>query len=310
MATWTGQQQEERMGRQQFGAAVTANQQSAFALKQAKEAWELKKKQSEQAGKLAGEFLQAWSGSMADVKGMYKSAFSALSGLSARIGGTSAQVGEMNETAKMIQEEYATFRRDYGAAEGEFMEGAREEAGIRRGAAQSLMDLSKPDYEGEMGSAAADVRGQSEIARQSQARALMGMGIDPSSGRFGAMSRKSFLDEAKNTAIAMNVARRSEKDRVGGLAMGAMQVLDPAKSGQMALGIRGQGTKMLESVAGIQKSAADVEAAKIKGISDIARTTGELTSGYSQAVTKPYSEFAGYYMGQAGANLPTGIMPR
>ena len=75
------------------------------------------------------------------------------------------------------------------------------------------------DIGGAVGRAAADVTGQSEISRQSEARRMLGMGIDPTSGRFGALSRRSALDEARNKASAMTRARRIETERGRGLRM-------------------------------------------------------------------------------------------
>lgn len=75
------------------------------------------------------------------------------------------------------------------------------------------------DIGGAVGRAAADVTGQAEISRQSEARRMLGMGIDPTSGRFGALSRRSALDEARSKASAMTRARRTEMERGRGLRM-------------------------------------------------------------------------------------------
>jgi len=48
---------------------------------------------------------------------------------------------------------------------------------------------------------------------------MMGMGIDPTSGRFGALSRRSALDEARNKAAAMTRARQTETARATGLRL-------------------------------------------------------------------------------------------
>jgi len=310
MATWTGAQQEERMGRAQWAATQTGLQTSRWQLKQQQEAWELKKQGAKQAGELAGKFLSAWSGAMGDVKGMYKASFSALTNLANQISsGATAGTEDLDEISKMIQNEYQTFRADYGEAEKEFIGGAQEEAALRRGMATRLSELGTPDYEGEMGAAVADVRAQSEVARQSEMRRLLGMGIDPSSGRFGALSRKSYLDESRNTAIAMNLARRGEKERVSDLAIKGMGVLDPTKSGTLAMDIRRTGTSMLGQTADIAKARADIVTSRTKALSDIASTTGSQAGGYASNIMNPLGEMAGYYMGRAGSNLPTNSVP-
>lgn len=308
---WVGPEQEARLGMAQWAATQEGLKAQRWQLQQAQEAWEMKKESAKQAGELAGKFLQLWTGAMGDVQGMYKQAFSALGGITGQLaggGGVGPDTG-LGEISKLIQQEYQNYRTEFGPAEQEFISGAREEAALRRGMATRLQELGKADYEGEMGRAVTDVRMQSEIARQSEARRLMGMGIDPSSGRFGALTRKSALDESRNAAIAMNLARRGEKERVAGIALQGMQVLDPSKMGALAIESRKTSTDLLGRTADIAKAEADIQVARTNALSNIASTTGNLASGYASAVTQPYSEMAGFYMGQAGANLPVDAIP-
>lgn len=306
---WTQEKQDPRMRAAQWQATQTGLQASKWQLAQQQEAWDLKKQGAKQAGELAGKFLQLWSGAMGDVQGMYKSAFGALERVGSQIAGGGGGSAGLDDISKMIQGEYQSYKEQYAPAEEEFLAGAREEAGLRRGMASRLGELGKADYEGEMGAAVTDVRKQSEISRQAEARRMMGMGIDPSSGRFGALARKSHMDEARNTAVAMNVARRGEKERVSDLALKGMQVLDPSKMAGLAIESRKTGVELLGRTADIAKSQADIEVARTGALSNLAGTTGQLASGYASAITEPYGEMAGYYMGQAGANLPVSAIP-
>lgn len=301
-------QRETQLGYESVRMAQTASATAKWQLQQQQEAWELQKAGAKQAGELAGKFLQLWTGAMGDVQGMYKQAFSSLEGIAGQIAGGGADTG-LGGIADMIMQEYDRYRTEMAPAEQEFIEGARGEAVARRGMTDRLMELGTADYEGEMGAAVTDVRKQSEIARQAEARRLLGMGIDPSSGRFGALTRKSAIDEARNTAIAMNVARRGEKERVGQLALQGLQVLDPTKMGQLAIESRRTGTELLGRTADIAKAEADIQVARTNALSNLAGTTGSLASGYSTAITQPLGEMAGFYMGQAGANLPASAIP-
>jgi hypothetical protein len=204
---------------------------------------------------------------------------------------------------KQMDEQYAEYRRTYDPAAREFLQGAREEAGLRRGMAQSIMDASKPDYEGVMGRAAGDVTAQSEIARQASQREMLSYGIDPGSGRFGALTRRSYLDEARNKAIAMNLARRGEKERVTNLALEGMKVVDPTKQGELALGFARTGAEMLGQKAGVAKAAADVSIAQTQALSNIARSASDIAGSYGSQVVQPYGEMAGYFLGKSRGNV-------
>lgn len=285
--------------------ATTASNTASWQLAQAQEAWDLKKKQADQSSKLASEFLTAWTGSLGDMKNMYQSAFDTLTGLTGSIQSqTTGTMGKLTEISDMIGKEYENYRTAYGGAEDEFLGAAREEAQIRQGLVRGIQDASKADYEGVEGRAAADVAGQSDTERQAEARRLMSLGVDPTSGRFGALTKKSSMDEARNTAIAMNVARRGEKERVTNLALEGTKILDPQKTGGMAIAIRKGGNEMLTNQAGVLGKVADVETARTKAITDIAATQGQMTNMYSQSIAQPYGEMAGYFMGQAGGAIP------
>jgi hypothetical protein len=241
-----------------------------------KESWDLKKKMAEQSGSLASQFLSAWMGGVSEIGDILKGGAEGTA-----MGGV---MGMMQDISNKIGQEYESYKADFGGAEKDFIGQAREEAGARREMVGQVTDLATPDLEGAAGRAGADVAGQSAMARESMQREAMGLGVDPSSGRFGALQKKSFVDEARNRSIAMNVARRGEKERVGNLAVSALSKLDPNVSGRMALGIREQGTKMLGQQA------------------DVAKGIGDVATQYSKNVMQPYAQMAGYFMGQGGTS--------
>lgn len=262
----------------QSNLAKTASTRANWELQRDREAWDMQKSQAAAGSKLAGDFLSAWSSEIKDFKKMFTGGGSAGGGILGEIKGVSDKIGAA----------YDSFKTDYGPAGKEMIEGAREEAMARRGMVSQLEDVSKADYEGAEGRAAADVAGQSEQARGEMAREAMSFGIDPSAGQFGALTRKSFLDEARNTAVAMNQARRGEKERVAGTTMGALSVLDPSVSGKMGLDIANTGTRMLEAQAGVQGQYA--------GVADI----------YRKGVMEPMGTMAGYQLGKNVSATPPG----
>lgn len=282
----------------QVNLAGTAADQAAWDLQLSKEQWDFEKKQAAAAGKFATKFMGEWSSAMKGLKDVYGKTFDAIfgGGDGGAIGG---QVGKLNELGDLMTQEYKDYRDKWGATETEFMEQAKVEGQARGQAISELQQYSRPDYEGVTGRAAADVKGQSEIARQSEAREMQGYGIDPSAGKFGALTRRSYLDEARDTAINMNLARRGEKERAAGVSLDIAKTADPRISGNLALGISQGGNALA-------RTAADVYGAGAQAISSQTNSLANLTSSYGSQVVSPYAEMAGTMMGMGGIPGGTG----
>jgi len=282
----------------QTNLARSADLQARWNLDQQQEAWDLKKKSAETSGKLAGQFLNQWSSSVAGMGDFYKQLVGGISGESGPMAG---QMGKLNELTDMVGKEYQTYKSDYGDMSKEFLGNARDESRIRRDLGMQLKDMSDPEYANVTGRAAADVGAQSEMARQSSARQMQGMGIDPSSGRFGALNRQSYMDEARNTAVAMNLARRGEKERATNLKGQVLGMMDPSKSANIGLGLNKQGQNLLGIQGELAKAGVAAQTAQTKVLGDIG-------TSYAQNVTKPYGEMAGYFLGASGGQgLPSQI---
>lgn len=278
----TPEQEAQQLGLRQEGIRTEAAQ---WGLKQQKEAWEFQKQQSVQTANLTQQFLSQWGTGMEDLKGLYDRI------LSGQTGGS----GPLADLQTKIMEEYESFKTEYQPIEREFFEQAREELGVRKGLVGQMAELAKPDYEGVAGRAGADVTAQSEMARQAEARRTMSLGLDPTSGRFGALTRRSFLDEARNRVIAMNVARRGEKERVTGVTGAALQLIDPSRTAEVGLGIQERRTGMLGTAADIGVAQAGVQKAQ-----------AEMVGGYARDVVRPYGELGFTLLGhQLGQGVPT-----
>ena len=295
------QSNETKLQTAQENLAHSADLQARWNLQQQQEAWDLKKKTAESSGKLATEFLSSWTSSIGQTGDFYKQM---ISGISSESGPMAGQMGRLNELTDMVGQEYQSYKDTYGDMTNEFLSDARAEASMRRQAGTELMQASQADLEGVSGRAAADVGAQSEMARQSNARTMMGLGVDPTSGKFGALTQRSYLDEAKNTAIAMNAARRGETERATGLKATTMGLLDPTKSAQVGINMNQQGQNLLNMQGGLAKAGVEAQTAQTKVL-------GDLASGYAQNVTQPYGEMAGYFLGASGGlgvtNQATGL---
>lgn len=283
---------ESSLLKSQTNLADTASSQAKWDLRLSKEQWDWQKKQSEAAGKFAKKFMGEWSGAMKDMGKMYGRAFDSLSGGGGG-GAIGGQVGKLNELGDLMTQEYKDYQERWGATEQEFMGQARAEGQARGEAIGDLQQYAKADYEGVEGRAAADVAGQSEMARQSAAREQMGYGVDPTAGKFGALTRRSYLDEARDTAISMNVARRGEKERAAGVSLDVAKTADPRIAGGLALGIS-QGGRELAG------TAADVYGQGAQALTSQATAMTNLAESYGKNVGGQYGEMAGYFMGAGG----------
>ena len=288
------------MQNQQNQMARTANKTASWQLSQAQEAWDLKKTAAKNSTALASQFLSAWSGSIASSKGVLESLMNSLSSGSS-IAANNPFAKQLTDISNMIGEQYKQYQADTGVTQEAMFTGAREEAGARRGSIQAINAMMTPDYAGVEGRAAADVRTQSETQQQAEAKRQMAMGIDPSSGRFGALSKKGVLDTAKNTAVAMNVARRGEKERVGNLAVTSLQNLDPSKMGTMGVNLARGGVDLLKTQGDVAGAAAGAYTSGMQAETARTQAIGNLASAYNTSVTQPMGEMAGYFLGKSAA---------
>lgn len=263
-----------------------------WGLEREQEAWELQKKQAGVTADLTKQFLSQWGVGMEGLKDLY----------SQILGGDGGAAGAVGDLSRKVLEEYESFKTEYAPLQKQFFEQAGEELGFRKEMIGQLKGLAIPDYEGAAGRAKADVAGQSEMARQAESRRLMSLGLDPTSGKFGALTKKGYLDEARNTAIAMNLARRGEKERITGITGEAIQLADPRIASSIGLGLQEQQTGMLKTTADLAKTQADIE-----------KSRADVVSGYAQNVVSPYGQVGFTLLGQqigagtyAGGGVPTG----
>jgi hypothetical protein len=271
------------------------------------------KSTADTSGQLAAQFLEAWGSSLNDVKAMYGDAAGVLKGLLSGESGGAAKpdLAGLQDLADTMKQEYTSYKEQYAPMEKELMMSARELAGTKK---NILTDLAAGggqwmNVEGAAARAKADTAIQGELANQAEARRLMAMGIDPSSGRFGALTRKGAIDLAGETVRAMNLARQTEKTQ--GLARGiaVAGAINPAEFSNIAMGIRSQGTELLKGAGSLEQAGANAQAQYLQTVGNLGTAYANMASGLAANITNPLAEMAGYYSGLSGGAVNPTVTP-
>ena len=139
-----------------------------------------------------------------------------------------------------VKQQAADYSQMYGGLEQESVASARADLQARGELRGKIMGQTDTQYENVTGRVNADITGAAETARAGQEREMLSYGAMPGSGEFGAMTRKSFMDEARDKTIAMNIARRGEKERAYGATMAAYNAINPNEDAALASGIASQ----------------------------------------------------------------------
>ena len=270
------------------------------------------KSQADTSGELAAQFLTAWGSSLNDIRGMYGDAASVLKGLiSGESGGAKGpQLEGLTELSNLMKQEYISYKEQYAPTEQELMTSAREIAGAKKGI---LRDLSAGggrwvDTEGAAGRAKADMATQGELQNQAEARRLMAMGIDPSSGRFGALTRKGAIDLAGETVRAMNLARQAEKTQGFARGIALTNAMNPGEFSDIAMKIRGQGTDILKGAGALEQAGANVQSQYLQTMGQLGSSYANMVGGMARDITNPLAEMAGYYTGLSGGKTGTSTL--
>lgn len=212
------------------------------------------------SSQMTNEFLSKWGD-------MNSKALEVLTNsLSGTLTGNTEASGIYGDLINNIKTQISDFDTNYGDTTKQLMDTTMADINTRRGLITDLTNMSRPDYEGVSGKAAADVGTQFETARGEMAREAMSYGVDPTSGKFGALSKKSTLGEARAKVEAMNRARGAEKERSAGLMTNAINAIDPTASANLASNLMTQKGNLL----GLQTTAANALTTAEKTKSDTA----------------------------------------
>jgi hypothetical protein len=216
------------------------------------------------------EFLKKWGNISDTALSMLQNAFT-----SGNSGNT-----ELDALAGDIKGQLTQFETDYGGMTKTAMEGAMGDIETKRGLTTEMAGMAKADYAGVTGRAATDVAGQSAMARQEMAREAMSYGVDPTSGKFGALSKKSYLDESRNKVIAMEKARRGEKERSFTATQAAAASINPSESAGIATNLMTQKSNLLGLETTAAKASSDAAIAKANAITGAANVVSGIGEQY------------------------------
>ncbi len=126
--------------------------------------------------------------------------------------------------------------------------------------------------------------------------------MDPTTMQGRTAMQRISGQEATGKAIAATGARRGEKERVTGATAMAMQLLDPSRMAQTAIGIRGAGSEML----GMASQLRGQETQALSGLAgqqaNIATGQANIASSMATNIAGQYGDIGGLQMGlQYGA---------
>ncbi|HDG97991.1 MAG TPA: hypothetical protein ENG73_07465 [Desulfobacterales bacterium] len=298
-------QQRNLQSEAQTSLAQSAAGMADFQLKRAREEWALRRKQAEQGNKLAAQFLSSWNESLKGLENMFGKAMNLISG-SISGGFRGGSLGKTFDTIiQRLQDSYQDYKTKYAPVADYILNQAKQQYQTQAGAIGELQALARPDYVGARARAASDVAQQAAGAREAMQKQLLSYGIDPTSGKFGALTRRSYLDQAKTTALAENLAVNAEKERAAKLNAQIASLVNPSQTALAGAELAGVGTNLLTKQADVLATQADVEKAKTQAIASIANTMGNVARDYSQAVVQPRATLAGYFLGRSGGALPS-----
>jgi hypothetical protein len=186
----------------------------------------------------------------------------------------------IKSTIADIKTQAADYGTLYGDLEKESVAAARGDVAAKRDLTGTLMEGAEADIEGVRGRSRADIAGAFEGARGAQAREMQSYGVDPSSGKFGAMTRKSFMDEARSGVIAGNLAARGEKERAAGAAERAFSLIDPSKAAGIASDISTKKAGYTRMTADLAKTESERKMGITKAKTDITGAIGKVGEQY------------------------------
>lgn len=267
------------------------------------------------ANDLADKFLNSWNQYMTDAKGIYNQALQGFNEGYDFLRDANKSVDALGDIGKDVEADLDTFRQQFGPLQSEMVAGSREYLQNQREMGAQMKDLAKADYEGVAGRAMADVSQQAEIGRQAEARRMAALGQDPTTMRSRANSANMITGEATGKAVAANLARRGEKERVTGITGQAFQLFDPTKLSQSALAIRQSGDALQGLRANLATAGLDAKTKLATTWGNMATAQGNIGGDIATKIGSQYGDMAGLFSGinyaanQSVPNFPTSSGP-
>jgi hypothetical protein len=251
------------------------------------------------AAPMAKKYMDMWNKSLSTTTGMFNKAMEGVDRGWAAIKTMQDNKVDFSKISADLESEWESIKGKFGGLSDQAIEMAGEEMTQRRQLGKQLSSLAQPDYEGVAGRAMADVTGQAEKGRQSEQRRMASLGIDPTSGRGRSAMNTIQAQETLAKATAATAARRGEKERVGGAAERAMELIDPSKTFGVAKDIQGLKSDILGQRVGVGEAQVRQGAGIAGAIGAMSGAAGNIARGMGETVTSPLGEAAGVYSGMA-----------
>lgn len=264
------------------------------------------------ANDLADKFLASWNQYMTDAKGIYNEALKGFDQGYDYLRDATKSIDALGDIGADVENDLNTFRQQFGPLQGELAEGARGNLRNQQQMGAQLKDLATADYEGAAGRAMADVSQQTEIGRQADARRMAALGQDPTALRSRAISANTTTGEATGKALAANMARRGEKDRVTGITGQAYQLFDPNNLAKTALSIRSAGDSLQQLRGNLASQSVATRANLANTWGQMATAQGNIGGDVATKIGSQYGDMAGLFAGLNYANnqsLPAAPAP-
>ena len=245
----------------------------------------------------ANRFLQRWEQEQETARGIYNQALRGLGGTFESLRTAEGAATQLGDLAGRVEQEYQGFVSEMAPLQQQMMGMAEEEGRVRSGLLAQFPALAAYDPEGAAGRAIAGVAQQAGQARQAEARRLAGLGIDPTSGRAMAAMRGMAGTEALGRAMAGTAARQQERARAGALTAQGLQLIDPSRAAQTALGIRRGASELLGMAGNLLGQQAQTLGGLASTRAGVGQAIGALGGSYAQQIAQPYADIAGLQMG-------------
>jgi hypothetical protein len=251
---------------------------------------------------LADKFLNSWNQYMTDAKGIYNQALQGFNEGYDFLRDASKSVDTLNKIGVDVESDLKSFREQFGPLQSDLAAGARENLKNQQEMGAQLKGLAKADYEGVAGRAMADVSQQAEMGRQAEARRMAALGQDPTTMRSRANSANMVTGEATGKAVAANLARRGEKERVTGITGQAYQLFDPNNLASTALSIRSAGDQLQTLRGNLASQAVTAKSNLANTWGQMATAQGNIGGDIATKIGSQYGDMAGLFSGLNYAN--------
>lgn len=252
-----------------------------------------------QAAATATEYLGKWNTALSKSEGVYSNAVSELGKAGELIDRAYGNLDELDSVGQEIKSEWDTFKKDFGGAQGAFLDESQKSLADRSTLRRSFMDLAKGDYEGVSSRAMTDVAGQAEQGRQAEAMRLQGLGIDPTSGKARTFMQESRDREGFSKVMASNQAVLGEKERVAGITAQGLSLIDPTKDINAASQIQQLSNNLLQQRTDMATTKAGLSTSLAGARTQVGTSMANVGSGMARDIAAPLGEYGAAQQGVA-----------